>query len=304
MDVADRRRNSPVVRLRPGTPVRRRRAPRDRHRGHGGSRRARPARRHGHVRGRRSRLRLVDRDPHRRRLLGHADAARLDRRRTWVDRRGGLIRCNRRAGRVGAPRRAHRCAGSGIRRPCEPAPGAYGRAAAAPGRCSSAGGAGHAAGPRRRRGAGCARPGKGCAGTGAEDRTGRGTGRPSFRHRRSPGRHRQPASGARGHATCCGGASRVHTGNVGHAAHRRACRADAPPLGGSRPGDPRRPAPAPWLQAPPRGSSSVSRLRSGARVERSPRVPARVAPRGAACRLRPPDRAQGRAYHGSSCAST
>jgi hypothetical protein len=121
--VARRRPRCPAVRLRPGESVRRRSAPRRRDRRRcrrAGSRaccRSRFLRRHGSVE------RQVGHSRDRRRLVGDADAARLDRRRAGCrgrrgrhDRHGRRSRC----GAVGRARHPSHRRRPGLRRPAEP----------------------------------------------------------------------------------------------------------------------------------------------------------------------------------------
>jgi hypothetical protein len=164
MDVARRGRRPAAVQLRFGASVRRRAAPRARHR-----RRARlPGRRarggHRHVRGLRSLIGPVRHDRDRRRVLRHNDPPRHDLGGGQRDGGGGRHRRHDRAERrsrgcpaVCPPRRAPDGAGTGLRRSRDAPACADGRPACPGGRVRAA----------------CARPSAACARTRGCDTAGR-----------------------------------------------------------------------------------------------------------------------------------
>ena len=114
--------------------------------------------RRGHVRRHRARERQVGHDPHRRRLVGHAHPAGLDRRDEGRDGRRGRRRRDDRSERRPGGERALRAArdpacrpGPGLRRPDHDAAGPSGRPGAGDGRSRSGSGGSGARAPLRSR---------------------------------------------------------------------------------------------------------------------------------------------------------
>ena len=307
LDVAGRRSGPPPVLARLGS-VRRRAAPRRRHR-----RRSRNRGPRAGGRGRRLR-RLVAagrtrrHDPDGRRLLGHAAPARGDARRARGGGRGGRRRRPERPERRPGERRASRPSGrQGLRRArgvCRPARAAAGPAAAGSSSVDGALEPGRGGTLRRdrgragagRAGGGAARGGAGCRSRGVERGTGRSRARSVSGHRadrlghtgdrtvapraaRRSGRHRLQRGRLhrhRGRASPTGRAAPAGTG----AARRGGAAAGRAEAGSARRGD----DPA---AEPGHGGRGSARAGSRARLPSAPRSSPSA---GAAVRSRHPRR--------------
>jgi hypothetical protein len=188
LELACERACAPAVRLRPGAPVRRRAAPRDRHRRRRRSRCCRARGRHRDVCRHGAGLGQEPHDLDRRRTRGHPDPPGLDLgRRGGSDRRGARRRDDRPDGgsrgaaTVRSPRHPDRVGAAGVPRSALVPASAAGRRAAAradPGSRSARSGAcrgpGARAGGHRRRTRSCRRR----SGAGRRHAAGRGRQRP------------------------------------------------------------------------------------------------------------------------------